>query len=95
MQALVEARNHIRTTAAEDDACEAAVLRLVLSLHPSPIALDELAREICGDDEDDFGRRDAVERAVRDLACCGLLHRAGTLVLPSRAALRCEELLDR
>ena len=91
MQAIVEASDHIRTTGEEDRGVEAAVLQQVLVLHPSPITLEELVREIAGDES--FGQRDAVERAVRDLAGCGLLHRSKALVLPSRAAIRCDELL--
>jgi hypothetical protein len=90
MRAIVEGRDHIRTTSEEDRACEATVLHLVLALHPTPLSLADLVRELGGGD--DFGRRDAVERAVRDLAGCGLLHRSEALVLPSHAALRFEEL---
>ena len=61
------------------------MLQQVLALHPTPVTLDELVGEIAGEGED-FGQRDAVERAVRDLAGCGLLHRSEALVLPSRAA---------
>lgn len=82
----------IRTTGEEDRAYEAIVLRQVLALHPSPVTLEELIREL--GDEREFGQRDAVERAVRDLVGSGLLHRCGTLVLPSRAALRFEELSE-
>jgi len=90
MRAIVEGSDHIRTTGEEDRACEAAVLHYVLALHPTPLTLADLVRELGGDD--DFGQRDAIERAVRDLAGCGLLHRSGTLVLPSHAAIRFEEL---
>lgn len=89
MRAIVEAPEHIRTTREEDRACEAAVLHLVLALHPTPLTIADLARELGGGD---FGQLDAVERAVRDLAGSGLLHRSEALVLPSRAALRFEEL---
>lgn len=89
MRAIVEAPEHIRTTSEEDRACETAVLHLVLALHPTPLTIADLAREL-GDGE--FGQRDAVERAVRDLVGSGLLHRSEALVLPSRAALRFEEL---
>lgn len=82
----------IQIPAEEDDAIEAAVLRHLLSLHPAQIVFDELLREIAGDPED-FAERDAIERAVRDLAAAGLLHRNGEVVLPSRAALRFDELL--
>ncbi|MDX6602295.1 MAG: hypothetical protein QOF13_1497 [Solirubrobacterales bacterium] len=88
----MEGRDHIRTTSEEDRGFEAAVLKNVLALHPSPLTLDELIREL-GGGEESFELRDAVERAVRDLCGCGLLHRSEALVLPSRAALRGEELL--
>ena len=41
-----------------------------------------------------FDHRDAIERAARDLAGVGLLHRNGELVFPTRAAFRFSELLD-
>lgn len=82
----------IQTPAEEDDAIEAAVLRHLLALHPVQIVFDELLREIAGDPED-FAERDAIERAVRDLGAAGLLRRNGEVVLPSRAALRFDELL--
>jgi hypothetical protein len=83
----------IRTTAEEDAAVEAAVLRQLLARHPAQVVFDELLREIAVD-PDDFAQRDAVERAVRDLAAAGLLHRREEFVVPSRAALRFDELLD-
>lgn len=85
--------DHIRTPAEEDAAVEAAVLRQLLTLHPVQVVFDELLREIAADPED-FAQRDAVERAVRDLAAAGLLHRRDEFVIPSRAALRFDELLD-
>ena len=90
MRAIVEGSDHIRTTGEEDRACEAAVLHYVLALHPTPLTLTDIVRELGSDD--DFGQRDAIERAVRDLTGCGLLHRSEALVLPSHAALRFEEL---
>jgi hypothetical protein len=92
MGAIVEDGEQIGTTRDEDSVFEAAVLRQVLAIHPTPVTLAELVGEIAGGSED-FGRRDAVERAVRDLAGCGLLHRSEALVLPSRAALRFDQLL--
>jgi hypothetical protein len=83
--------NEIRTPTAEDTATEAAVLQQLLVLHPTQLSFDELLRAL-GDGED-FAGRDAVGRAVRDLAAAGLLHRNGELLSPSRAALRCDELL--
>lgn len=91
MGAIVVGGDHIQTTSEEDRACEAAVLHHVLALHPTPLTLADVVRELGGES---FGRRDAVERAVRDLVGSGLLLRAEALVLPSRAALRFEELSD-
>ncbi|HEY5815038.1 MAG TPA: hypothetical protein VIS95_01700 [Solirubrobacterales bacterium] len=78
----------------EDAKIEAAVLRQLLALHPVQLTLDEVVREIGGEEEGDFDLWDAVERAVRELAAAGLVHHSGEVVLPSRAALRFEELLE-
>jgi hypothetical protein len=82
-----------RTTWAEDEGVEAAVLQQLLDLHPARLTPSELIRELGADRG--FAERDAVERAVRDLAAAGLLHRGDGFVAPSRAALRFSELLDR
>lgn len=82
------------TTAAEDDATEVAVLQHVLSLHPTQVTLAELIRELSGGAAG-FRERDAIERAVRDLVATGLLHHREGFVLPTRAALRFSQLLDR
>lgn len=81
----------IRTPAEEDARTEAAVLRWLLALHPVQITFDELLREVCEEPED-FAQRDAIDRAVHDLATAGLVHRNGEFVVPSRAALRFDEL---
>jgi hypothetical protein len=91
MGATVEGRDHIRTTREEDRAFEAAVLQQVLAIHPNPVTLAELVDEIAGKGCD-FDQRDAVERAVHALAGCGLLHLVKALVLPSRAAIRFDQL---
>jgi hypothetical protein len=92
MGTIVEGRNHIRTTGEEDRVFEAAVLQQVLAIHPNPVTVAELVDEIAGKGCD-FVQRDAVERAARGLAGCGLLHLIEALVLPTRAALRFDELL--
>jgi type IV secretory pathway protease TraF len=92
MGATVEGRDHIRTTGEEDRAFEAAVLQQVMAIHPNPVTVAELVDEIAGKGCD-FAQRDGVERAVHSLAGCGLLHLNEALVLPSRAALRFDELL--
>jgi hypothetical protein len=84
----------ITTTGAEDAAIESVVLQHLLDLHPSQPTLAELIREIAGP-EAEFAERDAIERAVRDLAGVGLVNRSEQLVVPSRAALRFSQLLDR
>lgn len=86
-------RDDIRTAGEEDAAVERAVLQYVLAAHPTQTSFDELLREIAADPEE-FAERDAVERAVRDLVVAGLLRSEGGTVLPSRAALRFDELLN-
>lgn len=81
-----------RRPADEDAVIESAVLAQLLALHPIQITFEELLREVAGQPED-FGQRDAVERAVRDLAAAGLVHLNDDFVVPSRAALRFDELL--
>ena len=81
-----------RTPDADDATTEAAVLRQLLALHPVQLTLEELVREVA-DDPDEFAATDAVERAVRELGAAGLVHRSGEVVLPSRAALRFDQLL--
>jgi hypothetical protein len=92
MQAGVKRKDDIRRTVDEDRAQESAVLQHVLALHPTAITVEELVREL-DPGRDSFGQRDAVERAVHDLAGAGLLHHGDSLVLPTRAALRFDQLL--
>lgn len=82
------------STEEEDAATESAVLQQLLALHPTALTLGELQRALGGGAEG-FAAADAVERAVRDLVAAGLLHRNESLVLPTRAALRFDELLER
>lgn len=73
------------TTAEQDLRDQAAVLRHVLSLYPETLTLDELVREMIGVSPSQSSERDAVERAVRDLAAVGPLHEEGSRVFPTRA----------
>lgn len=84
-----------RTTWVEDEGVESAVLQQLLDLHPTRLTQAELLREMAGGDRGTFAERDAVERAIRELAGVGLLHRGEEFVAPTRAALRFSELLDR
>jgi len=89
---VVTGSEEIRSTSAQDAAIESAVLQQVLALHPTILTLAELVREL-GEGGDRSSGRDAIERAVRDLAGAGLLLHRDSLVLPTRAALRFDELL--
>jgi hypothetical protein len=83
-----------RTNRERDLATEAAVLRRLLDLHPAQLTRAELVREIAGE-EPGFAERDAIERAAVDLGAAGLVHLRDDFVLPTRAALRFDELSDR
>jgi len=67
------------------DKLERAALGQLLVHHPAIYTLAELAREL---DEDDV----AVEDALAALARAGLVNRWEGFVVPSRAALRFDEL---
>lgn len=82
--------------AAEDDREQSAVLRQVLELHPAGLTQDELIREMNGGRPREFTEMDRVQRAFRDLAGSGLLHRPGEdeIVRPTRPAVRFSELME-
>jgi hypothetical protein len=89
----MEEPSHTASNRSDDAEVEAAVLQILLDLHPARLTMSELVREIAGE-RPSFADRDALERAVRDLVAAGLLHRGEALVEPSRAALRFSQLLD-
>jgi hypothetical protein len=80
------------TTRDDDLAMESAVLQQILEVHPASVTGSELVREMFGETAD-FGERDAVERAARDLGGIGLVHYGEDFVAPTRAALRFQELI--
>lgn len=82
------------TTAELDDRDQTAVLRHVLSLFPETLTLNELVREMIGFSSSQSSERDAIERAVRDLAAVGLLHEEGSRVIPTRAAVAFHDLYE-
>jgi hypothetical protein len=82
------------TTWAEDESMESAVLWQLLDLHPTRLTLAELLREVSGG-AGDFAEGDAIKRAVRELTAVGLVHQGEEFVVPTRAALRFNELLDQ
>jgi hypothetical protein len=63
----------------EEAATEAAVLRLLLVLHPTQLTLPELVREISGD-RSDFAATDPVDRAIIRLSAGDLLNHNGDAV---------------
>lgn len=85
--------SHTRSPEIDDAILQEAVLRQLLALHPIPLTLEDLVRDVIGE-AGDFAATDGVERAVRELSAAGLAHHNGAVVLPSRAALRFDELLD-
>jgi hypothetical protein len=86
--------DRIRNPIDEDEAIEAAVLLLLLALHPAQVTFNELMR-LMAMDEGDFAQRDTLEGAVVELIGSGLAHRNGEVIFLSRAAVRCDELLSR
>jgi hypothetical protein len=75
----------------QDHVAQRVVLETVIGLQPIQATVSELVRELVRDPEAAV-ERDAIERAVRDLAGIGLLHRhdylnrPDALVAPTRAA---------
>jgi hypothetical protein len=82
-----------RSNAAQDLHDQGVVLIHVLSIYPTHLRLLELVRELT-DGSADFAEGDQIERAVRDLIGVGLLFRCEGVVLPTRAALRFNQILD-
>jgi hypothetical protein len=79
-------------TARQDLKDQAVVLTHVLAVHPDHLIVSELVREIAAGIAD-FAEDDRMERAVRDLTGLGLLRCPGGIVVPTRAAIRFNELL--
>lgn len=83
-------RPEAKSNAVEDLKDESAVLVHLVETFPQTLRLSDLIREMGG--SEDFGKRDGIERAVRELVRGGLLFRCSGAVLPTRAALRAYEL---
>jgi hypothetical protein len=75
----------------EEDLAQQAVLAVVLDAHPAQRSIEEIVRELVQDPAE-FGERDRVENAIRDLVGAGLLHRHGPFVFATHAAVRLNEL---
>lgn len=77
---------------AQDLHDQAVVLMEILANWPTPLGIADLTRDLA-DDPAEFRQSDRIERAVRDLVGVGLTHRCGVVVVPTRAALRFEQLV--
>jgi len=72
---------------------QGVVLIHVLTLHPARLRLAELIREVTASSAD-FKDVDRFQRAVSDLIGVGLLFESAELVLPTRAAIRFNEITE-
>jgi len=75
----------------EEDLVQQAVLAILLDAHPAQRSIEEVVRELT-DHPDEFGQRDRIDNAIRDLVGAGLLHRHGPFVFATHAAVRLNEL---
>lgn len=75
-----------------DDQLQMAVMIHLLLAYPAPFTLDEIVTAFQEPFDPSFLETDAIRRAVRDLACAGLVHERDGSVLPTRAASRLSEL---
>ena len=80
------------STTALDIRDQGVVLIHVLTLHPAHLRLAELVREVTTGSAD-FKDGDRFRRAVADLIGVGLLFEGAEMVLPTRAALRFNEIV--
>jgi len=85
--------SHSPLTVDADRKVERAVLFHVLDEHPDRFTIPELCR-VMNAGEAAFDREDAVERAIRELVGAGLLRCAEGYVLPTRAAIYYERLVE-
>jgi hypothetical protein len=80
------------SNAVQDLRDQGVVLIHVLTLHPAHLRLAEVIREVTAGSAD-FADRDRFERATGDLVGVGLLFESAELVVPTRAALRFNEIV--
>lgn len=89
----VELRGGSQDPFEQDRTLQAAIVSLLLTLHPAQLTVDELAREMHGPSPG-FSLDDAVVRCVEELAGSGVLNRSGELVLLSRSSVRLGEVME-
>lgn len=71
----------------EDLAAEAAVLALLLDVHPAPLTREEVRRRLLATARPSFSARDQVDRAVTEVLAHGAAHDAGGWLIASHAAV--------
>lgn len=81
------------STAALDLRDQGAILVQVLTLHPAHLRRAELVHEVTAGSSE-FSDLDRFGRAITDLVAVGLLIESAELVLPTRAALRFNEISE-
>ena len=81
------------TTAALDLRDQATILVHVLTLHPAHLRRAELVNEVTAGSSE-FRDLDRFRQAISDLVGAGLLFESAELVLPTRAALRFNEIAE-
>jgi hypothetical protein len=79
------------TTTAMDLRDQGVVLIHVLTLHPAHLRLPEVVREVAAGSAD-LADADRFGQATCDLVAVGLLFESAELVVPTRAALRFNEI---
>jgi hypothetical protein len=72
---------------------QSALLMLLLGEYPIQLTEEEIVAALANAPMD-FGERDAIARAVRDLSAVGLTRRHGPFVLPTLTAFRSYELWE-
>lgn len=82
-----------QSNAVQDLRDQGVVLVRVLALHPAHLRATELIHEVTAGSAD-FADLDRFRRAVTDLIGVGLLFESAELVLPTRAALRLNEITE-
>jgi len=79
------------STDVEDAGDMRSVFAHLIWAQPTALRESDLILELAESEE--FGERDRIERAVRELVKAGLAFRCAGVVLPTRAALRAYDLL--
>lgn len=80
-----------RSPAETEDQMQAVVLAHLIGWLPAQLTIEEIVRELAGDSSE-FGPCDRIRNAVRDLTRVGLARANGSVIIPTRTAIRYAEL---